>query len=175
MLYDFITSNKQEILSRARAKVMERQWPAVSATELENGLPLFLTQLAETLRLKFTSEPFSPTAIGTSAGKHGSDLLAEGFTVAQVVHDYGDICQAITEAAVEKKVAIPATDFQTLNLCLDNAIAGAVTEFSRQHEQRLGDGEAERVGYLIHELRNLLSTTTLAWQAVKAGRVATGG
>jgi signal transduction histidine kinase len=175
MLYDFITANKTEILSRARVKVTARQWPAISTEELENGLPLFLTQLAETLRLKATSEPFSPTAIGTSAGKHGSELLAQGFTVAQVVHDYGDICQAITEAAVEKKMAITSDDFQTLNLCLDNGIAGAVTEFSRQREEALGTGEAERLGHLTHELRNLLSTTTLAWQAVKRGKVAVGG
>ena len=175
MLYEFIITNKNEILSRARAKVTARQWPVVSTEELENGLPLFLTQLAETLRLKSTSEPFSPTAIGTSAGKHGGELLAKGFTVAQVVHDYGDICQAITEAAVEKKVAISSEDFQTLNLCLDNAIAGAVTEFSRQRELALGDGEAERLGYLTHELRNLLSTAMLSFAAVKSGRVAAGG
>ncbi|HSD21895.1 MAG TPA: HAMP domain-containing sensor histidine kinase [Anaeromyxobacter sp.] len=175
MLYEFILTNKNEILSRARAKVTARQWPVVSTEELENGLPLFLTQLAETLRLRSTSEPFSPTAIGTSAGKHGGELLAKGFTVAQVVHDYGDICQAITEAAVEKKVAISSEDFQTLNLCLDNAIAGAVTEFSRQRELALGDGEAERLGYLTHELRNLLSTAMLSFAAVKSGRVAAGG
>jgi signal transduction histidine kinase len=175
VLYDFIVTNKKEILSRARAKVTARQWPAVSTDELENGLPLFLTQLSETLRLKSTSKPFSATAIGTSAGKHGGDLLAKGFTVAQVVHDYGDICQAITEAAVEKAVAISSEDFQTLNLCLDNAIAGAVTEFSRQREEALGDGEAERLGYLTHELRNLLSTAMLSFAAVKSGRVAAGG
>ena len=175
MLYEFIIATKSEILTRARAKVTARQWPIVSTEELENGLPLFLTQLAETLRLRSTSEPFSPTAIGTSAGKHGGELLAKGFTVAQVVHDYGDICQAITEAAVEKKVAISSEDFQTLNLCLDNAIAGAVTEFSRQRELALGDGEAERLGYLTHELRNLLSTAMLSFAAVKSGRVAAGG
>jgi signal transduction histidine kinase len=123
-----------------------------------------------------TSEPFSPTAIGTSAGKHGGDLLAKGFTVAQVVHDYGDICQAITEAAVERKIAITSEEFQTLNLCLDNAIASAVTEFSRQREQTLvGEGEAERLGYLTHELRNLLSTAMLSQAAIKSGRVAVGG
>lgn len=175
MLYDFILTNKKEILARARAKVTARQWPAVSTEELENGLPLFLTQLSETLRLKATSEPFSSTAIGTSAGKHGGELLAKGFTVAQVVHDYGDICQAITEAAVEKQVAISSEDFQTLNLCLDNAIAGAVTEFSRQREEALGEGEAERLGYLTHELRNLLSTAMLSFAAVKSGKVAPGG
>src|SRR5512133_4353093 len=174
-LYDFITRNREEMLSRARQKVTSRRWPAASRDELEHGVPLFLTQLAETLRLKSTSEPFSTTAIGDTAGKHGGELLAEGFSVAQVVHDYGDICQSITEAAVEKKVAISSEDFQTLNLCLDNAIAGAVTEFSRQRETALGTGEAERLGHLTHELRNLLSTTTLAWHAVKSGKVAVGG
>lgn len=78
MLFEFITANKSEILTRARAKVTGRQWPAVSSEELENGLPLFLTQLAEALRLKSTPEPFSLTAIGISAGEHGSELLALG-------------------------------------------------------------------------------------------------
>lgn len=174
-LFEFITLHREEVLSRARQKVTSRRWPSVTRDELENGLPLFLTQLAETLRLKFTSEPFSATAIGTTAEKHGGDLLAEGFTVAQVVHDYGDICQAITQAAVEKKVRISSEDFETLNLCLDNAIAGAVTEFSRQREGAFGTGEAERLGYLTHELRNLLSSAMLSFQAVKSGRVAPAG
>ena len=95
--------------------------------------------------------------------------------MAQVVHDYGDICQAITEAAVEEELAISSEEFQTLNLCLDNAIAGAVTEFSRQREASLGEGEAERLGYLTHELRNLLSTAMLSFAAVRKGKVAPGG
>jgi signal transduction histidine kinase len=174
-LFEFITANKHDILALARAKIIARKWPAVSPQELENGLPKFLGQLAETLRLKYTSEPFSETAIDATATKHGAEALAEGFSVAQVVHDYGDICQAITEAAVEKSMAITSEDFQTLNLCLDNAIAGAVTEFSRQREEALGDGEVERLGYLTHELRNLLSTAMLSFAAVKSGRVAVAG
>jgi len=176
VLYEFITMSKKEILERARAKVQARNFPPCSMDELESGLPLFLTQLAETLRLRESPEPFSPTAIGTSAGEHGVDLLHRGWTVAQVVHDYGDICQAVTEAAVEKRLNIRSEDFQTLNLCLDNAIAGAVTEFSRtRDEQEFGHGEAERLGHLTHELRNLLSTAMLSYDAVKTGRVAIGG
>jgi signal transduction histidine kinase len=182
VLYEFIIANRAEILARARVKIAARQWPAVSADELENGLPLFLTQLAETLRLRPTSDPFSPTAIGTSAGKHGGELLGRGFSIGQVVHDYGDTCQAITEVAIEKKVAIGPDEFQTLNLCLDNAIASAVTEFNRLRDhQRDGQrahqtsGETERLGYLTHELRNLLSTAMLSQAAIKSGRVAVGG
>jgi hypothetical protein len=37
--------------------------------------------------------------IGDSAVLHGHDLLLRGFTVAQVVRDYGDVCQSITDLA----------------------------------------------------------------------------
>jgi hypothetical protein len=60
-----------------------------------------------------------------SAVLHGRDLLMQGFTVSQVVHDYGDVCQSITDLAVEKESTIATGDFRTLNLCLDEAIAGA--------------------------------------------------
>ena len=35
--------------------------------------------------------------------KHGAELRALGFNISQVVHDYGDICQAVTEIAVEEQ------------------------------------------------------------------------
>ena len=68
--------------------------------------------------------------IGESAKKHGQDLLLQGFTIEQVVHDYGDVCQSVTDLAVEMGAPISTDDFRTLNRCLDNAIAGAVTEFT---------------------------------------------
>jgi signal transduction histidine kinase len=174
-MYDFISKEKSDIIGLARQKILARKWPTVSALELEHGLPLFLSQLSETLRLRSTAEPFSSTAIANSAGKHGGEALSKNFSVAQLVHDYGDLCQAITETADVKHVEISAKDFQTLNACLDDAIAGAVTEFSRQREEALGEGEAERLGYLTHELRNRLSTAMLSFAAVKSGRVAVGG
>ena len=70
-------------------------------------------------------------AIDATAAKHGGDLLHRGFTIAQVVRDYGGICQAITAIAVETQAQITPGEFQTLNLCLDDAIAGAVTEYGR--------------------------------------------
>ena len=38
-----------------------------------------------------------PVAMSDGALVHGGDLLERGFTVAQVVHDYGGVCQAVTE------------------------------------------------------------------------------
>ena len=128
MLYEFVDLNRDVIIARARDRVRSRPWPSVAPGEVEHGVPLFLTQLSETLRLESTSAPFPTDAIGAAAARHGGDLLRSGFTVSQVVHDYGDICQTITALAVEQRAPIAVEEFHTLNRCLDTAIAEAVTE-----------------------------------------------
>ena len=110
MLHEFISANREEIITRCRAKVATRSIPPPSEAELEHGVPLFLDQLVEALRSGTAN-----AAIDTSAGQHGLDLLAQGFTVSQVVHDYGDVCQTITALAVETESPIGADDFRTLN------------------------------------------------------------
>ena len=87
MLRDFIDLNRDMIISRATDRVRSRAWPWVAAGEVEHGVPLFLTQLSETLRLESTAAPFPGDAIGAAAARHGGDLLRLGFTVSQVVHD----------------------------------------------------------------------------------------
>src|ERR1051326_3090105 len=106
MMYEFVTTYRDAIIAKTRVKVTTRPWPPASTAELENGLPMFLTQLAETLGRADTVTPFSTQAIGDSATRHARDLLALGFTVSQVVHAYGDICQAIPELAVDQNAPI---------------------------------------------------------------------
>jgi len=113
--------------------------------------------------------------MGMSATLHGGDLLASGFTISEVVHDYGDLCQAITELATNLRLPISITDFRTLNRCLDDAIASAVTEYARRHDEGVSDAEVRRQGYLVHELRNHLNTASLAFQVVKTGKVGIAG
>jgi signal transduction histidine kinase len=76
---------------------------------------------------------------------------------------------------MERNTSIAAEEFQTLNLCLDDAIAGAVTEHSRQSERAIEDLGVERRGSLAHEMRNLLSIATLSFASIKAGTVPPGG
>jgi signal transduction histidine kinase len=175
MLYEFIDLNRGVILSRAGDRVRGRPWPSVAPGEVEHGVPLFLTQLCETLRLEATSAPFSADAIGAAAARHGGDLLRLGFTVSQVVHDYGDICQTITALAVEQRAPISAEEFHTLNRCLDTAIAEAVTEHARVTAEARSAEEIERLGHAAHELRDSLNTAILAFHALKRGAVAING
>ena len=175
MLHEFITSNRDAIIARTRDKLSTRTWSPSSTSELENGVPVFLAQLSGTLQREATATPFPPAAIGFTAARHGRDLLALGFNVSQVVHEYGDICQAITELALERNAAIDIEEFHTLNRCLDTAIAEAVTEHARITAQKTGTEEIERLGQVAHELRNLLNTAFLAFQTVKHGAVSING
>jgi len=175
MLYEFIEANRETIIDRARERVRVRQWPSVGVGELEHGVPLFLTQLTETLRLESTGAPFPDGAIGLTATRHGAELLKRGFTVSQVVNDYGDICQVVTELATEQDAAITIDEFQTLNLCLDTAIAGAVTEHARMTEQTRSAEEIERLGHAAHEMRDTLNTAILGFHMLKRGAVAING
>jgi signal transduction histidine kinase len=105
--------------------------------------------------------------------------LLKGFTISQVVHDYGDVCQTVTALAVETNAPISTEDFRTLNRCLDEAIASAVTMYEREsqesHTDRATDRDNERMGFLIHELRNLIGTAGVAFEVLKSGNVGVGG
>lgn len=121
------------------------------------------------------SEPYPDSAIGATTAKHGRDLLAKGYTLSQVVHDYGDVCQAITELAVVNRAAISPEEFHTLNRCLDTAIAEAVTEYGRLKEEAAAHHEVERLGQVAHELRNEIHTALLSYQVLRTGSVGIGG
>ena len=58
--------------------------------------------------------------MGESAALHGRELLHKGYTIEQVVHDYRDLCQAVTDLAFEVGKSIETDEFRTLNRCLDN-------------------------------------------------------
>jgi hypothetical protein len=162
-LHEFIGGNRAELIRRCKAKVAKRSSPAQTAATLEHGVPIFLDQLVAELRDGWSKSP----AIKESAAKHGSDLLRHGFTVSQVVHDYGDVCQAVTDLAVESNAPIGTDDFRTLNRCLDDAIAGAVTQHAAEREDSR-DGKSS-------ELRNLLNTAIAAFEVLQTGSVAVGG
>jgi signal transduction histidine kinase len=172
MMHDFLTAHRDEIIMRTRAKIARRGGPRPTEAELEDGIPLFLQQLIQTLQSPCES---MNNAMVETATIHGRNLLRMGFTVGQVVHDYGGLCQAITELAVSLGSSISTDEFHTLNRCLDDAIADAVTEYVRQREQSASDQAVERLGFLAHELRNALHAAQLAFAVLKTGSTGPGG
>src|SRR6266576_5952105 len=157
MLHEFVARNRDAIIALARKRVEERPWPPVAPRELEFGVPIFLTQLVETLNLEARGKTpdLKDRKIADIATRHGAELLAAGFNVSQVVHDYGDICQAVIELVVKGNARITVEEFHTLNRCLDTAIAEAVTEHARITAQTGSSEEVERLERAAHELRDI--------------------
>ena len=183
MLHEFLTSHREELTKRCREKVANRASPLATPDEIDHGIPFFLDQLIRTLKVEQTAYPMESRRVSGAAGggnqglselgdvaaQHGGDLMRRGFTVEQVVHDYGDLCQSITDLAFELSEPVEVDEFRTLNRCLDNAIAMAVTEFNYQRDFVLADQQAQalnvQIGFFAHELRNYLNTATLALMA----------
>ena len=182
MLHDLIVANRELIIDRARQRVRDRMSLRSTDANLGHGVPLFLDQLVDALAevasakgLHLVGAPDASKKINDSAALHGHELLKDGFTVAQVVHGYGDVCQVVTELAFETHDVIPAEDFHAFNRCLDDAIAGAVTAYGRHREIDLASDGTERREVLTHELRNLLRTATLSFDVIKRGTVGLTG
>ncbi len=186
MLHQFLTEHRGALIQRCRARVSARRAPVATPDELEYGIPIFLDQLTGMLARDAEHAPdtgakpdeFGPEA-DADATRHGRELLRSDFTIEQVVHDYGDLCQSVTELAAEEGIPITVREFGILNIRLDNAIAGAVTEFARlQKADKADETELElneRLGVVAHEMRNLLNTSILAVSAIKRGSVGFGG
>ena len=170
MMSRFIANNRDELVERCKAKVALRPRRSATADQLSNGVPLFLAQLQRTLEAeegagdaaesrRISGESGGAALVvsemSVSANAHGKQLLELGFSIDQVVHDYGDLCQAITDLAVERDAPFSVDEFRTLNRCLDNAIADAVNAFSVQRDATVAleqsAAENERLGILVHE------------------------
>ena len=175
MLYDFICANRDELLSRTRARVSSRQQPSASSQELESGIPLLLAEISEALRPEVDSVPALNAAIGSTSSRHGWELHPKGCSVSQVAHDYGDVCQAITELAVERGAAISPEDLHALNSCIDTAIAEAVKEHAHGQGETTPREEVVRLGQVANELRNQLHAALLSLDVLKTGRVGITG
>jgi hypothetical protein len=190
MLHEFLTSNRAALIDRCRVMVGNRSDPKPTQEELVHGVPIFLDQLIATLTIEQTSEPQGkPVSVRSSRGEvasdvsttaalHGRDLFHEGFTIEQVVRDYGDVCQAVTKLAIETGAPISVDEFRTFNRCLDNAIAGAVTAYAKHipASNEVGSQASNsRPGPLAQELRKHLHTAILAVTAMKVGSVGTNG
>jgi diguanylate cyclase (GGDEF)-like protein len=119
-----------------------RSRPKLPHPELAHGVPVFIDQIIKTLTIEQSPDSQhghlesdherngADSDVGATAILHGRDLREEGFTVEQVIRDYGDVCQAVTSLASEAGEPISVEEFRTFNRLLDDAMAAAVTEYS---------------------------------------------
>ena len=146
MLHEFLTVHHVKLIDHCQMLAATRGPPRLPRDEMRYGVPLFLAQVIDTLRSELNlgstddqseaasarTEKPQATQVSKTATEHGRELFERGYTFDQVVHAYGDVCQAVTELANDRGAPIAAREFKILNHCLDDAIAAAVTELARR-------------------------------------------
>ena len=164
-----------------------RHAPSEIPAAIDHGVPLFLQQLADTLLFEQSTlnreaaklEPApSASPIGRAAALHGAELLRLGFSIDQVVHGYGDVCQSVMDLAIEEKTHISSDEFRTLNRCLDSAIADAVTSYGLARQVLNNDDAGSlraRLDALSEEHRRLVDIAIQAYSAIRTGHVGVTG
>jgi K+-sensing histidine kinase KdpD len=184
MLGDFITSNRENLIALCTQRAERRTGAGAidSGTEFEFGTRHFLAALPAAMGAAKASafardgsdeaRSLGLANIDSIAARHGMEMLALGAPLDWVVHEYGDVCQAITQLAQRCKAVIPTRDFEALNWCLDNAMASAVSEYAHQRELLASRESSETLheclGRLADELRIPLAAAAGAVSALRA-------
>lgn len=183
----FVERNRVELIARCREKMAQRYAPLPPPPSAAHGVPRFLQQLVEVLESeqvvsarKAQSPPSARSAaeIGPAAAEHGAVLLQHGFTVDQVVREYGDVCQAVTELALTQNTEFSTNEFRILNRSLDDAIADAVSAHQSVAQQTMIDGQASlhlRLHTLMHNHQRLVGIARHSFFAIKSGQVGITG
>jgi signal transduction histidine kinase len=172
MLHDFLTRERSTILQEAKEKALDMQGTRVTSAAVEEGWGIFYDELVGLLKRDQPFEFHAEKGLHTlEAEKQGKEYLKLGYTISEVVHSYGIICQAITSLATKLGFEITAREFQQLNLSLDTAIAESVSEYRKIGTENVDRAEIKRLGYLAHELRNCLQSATIALEMIESGVV----
>jgi hypothetical protein len=186
VLQAFLVTNRAELIARCKSKAAKRLGEACVAGGA-HGVPVLLEQIGDNLALDRKANSgatfeanATPTnsELGQSAASHGTEMLHRGYRVDQVVHEYGDVCQAVTELAEELQFTIRPDEFRTLNQCLDNAIADAVTSYGSAAQGVIKNQSDDLQVRLVHfskEQHRLVEIASSAFGAIRAGNVGPSG
>jgi signal transduction histidine kinase len=174
MVHEFLLQHFDELVALAKAKASARRARSASTAGLEPGLPVLLAQLGEAVRTEPSTASLADERVGSIGARHAHALLERGWPVSQIVHDFGDLRQAITELAVGK-AAMGLEELGALGRCLDDASAQAVAEYARLKDEATSHREAERLGQVSHDLRTQLQTAQLSFRALRTGKAGIDG
>ena len=152
-LHAFLEAHRLEILDRCIGKIMASSPAAADrVAELTNDLPACYDALIGALRRD------QGLPAGGPPPDHGKQRFRLGFDVQATVHDFGALCEAITDASMAHDQTISTREYQILNQSLDT--------------------DAERtshLGFIAHELRNALSAAMMSFQMMRSGKVSFAG
>ncbi len=169
-LHEVLAAKRDDVILRWKAQVRGTLAPeAMPPFELINHIPEFVDEIVSALRADsgLSSRGPSPEESATAAG-HGAQRLRLGFSLDSVVREYGTLRDAIVATARDAGAQLTFQELQVLFDAIVTGIAHAVSEYTRQRDAELLRQANEHFAFIAHELRNPLSSATMAFQLLKS-------
>jgi signal transduction histidine kinase len=151
---------EQRWLDIVQRDVAERQ--DTSATDLRDAIGEYLVRLSRALRGEDSIETSGATAWAELAREHALTRVRLGFDIDQLVREFILLRRVLTDIAREEELVSDDLHNERLADLADAAIAKAVSSYTASRDLASRRDQAEHIGFITHELRNPLSTATLA-------------
>lgn len=148
--------------------------PGVELTQLRDGIPDYLVALVKALKNGTPSgesvDERGESAWSKVARDHGITRVRIGFDIGQLVHEFVVLRRVIYEVVRESDPAFSTAD-PTLTDLLDSGISAAVQAYVDARDYEARRAQAANIGFLIHELRQPLSTAMVTSSLVRTSAV----
>jgi signal transduction histidine kinase len=160
---------RDEIVERYEKKL--RSGPMVATAipkhDLLDSLPAFLDALFEAVRAAEGEVPGETDTLRAIAREHGLQRLQLGFDVEAIVREYGMLRASLVEALHARGEPLSSASWTIVSEALSAGVEAAVHAYVKRRDEELRARTAEHFAFLAHEIRNPLSTATLALQLLR--------
>ena len=161
--------NLSELIAQRRDEIVERfvaRTKAQSAAEalpddhVSNSLGEFLDELVAAVKRE---EP----GRSASAIRHGEQRFNLGYEIGAVVREYGVLRDLLYDVVEESGVSVSVGEMRRLAHFFINAIGDAASRYGSARDEELRRRTSQHVGFLAHELRNLLGSVKLGFDLMR--------
>lgn len=170
-LHEFMSRHRDELLLLS-VRDMQVSAPDPDAEEFTRGVGELIDQMIRALQHEAGLPVSSPLPDTSEVAMWlGSRRQARGHAIARIAKDIGAISNTVGALARSKQVAFAASEYQIFNQCVDGASAAAIDEYWHQAQDQREREETERVGMVVHELRNTLAGARLSFSVLQRAEV----
>jgi signal transduction histidine kinase len=168
-LHEVLAAKRDDVIACWHTQVRGTFAPdAMPALELINHIPQFLDEIVAALRADVGLSSVGPVLEDSpTAAGHGAQRLRLGFNLDSIVREYGALRDAIVVTTREAGAQLTFRELQVIFDCTITGMAHAVSEYTYQRDAELSRQANEHFAFIAHELRNPLSSATLAFQLLK--------
>ncbi len=157
-----------------RADDIERRWlervqkdivatgREIPPTELRDGIGEYLARIARAIRGGGSIAGGGSAAWSDVAREHAVTRVRLGFDIGQLVHEFILLRRILFDVTQEESLTANALQSEWLADLIEAAIATAVKSYVESRDAADRRIRSEHIGFLTHELRNPLTTATMA-------------